>query len=77
MTSVMGRADLDLRSTTVAPGDEVVIEVFTLMGGATIRVPDGWIVDIRAAPIMGGVRDRREGPRDVASCRLAARDTDG
>jgi hypothetical protein len=66
MTSVMGRADLDLRSTTVAPGDEVVIEVFTLMGGATIRVPDGWIVDIRAAPIMGGVRDRREGPRDVA-----------
>ena len=30
------------------------------MGGATIRVPEGWTVDVRAAPIMGGVRDRRE-----------------
>ena len=65
MTSVMGRAELDLRKTTVAPGEEAIIEIFTLMGGATIRVPEGWTVDVRAAPIMGGVRDRREGVRDV------------
>lgn len=65
MMSVMGRTDLDLRQTTVAPGEEAVIEVFTLMGGATIRVPDGWTVDIRAVPVMGGVRDRRDGVRDV------------
>ena len=66
MTAVMGRADLDLRKTTVAAGEEPVIEVFTLMGGAMVRVPEGWIVDVQAAPIMGGVRDRRTGPRDVA-----------
>lgn len=59
MTSIMGRADLDLRKTTVAPGQEAVIEVFTLMGGSTIRVPEGWYVDVRATPVMGGIKDRR------------------
>ena len=61
-----GTRRLDLRKTTVAPGEEAVIEVFTLMGGSTIRVPDGWTVDVRATPIMGGVKDRRTGARDVA-----------
>ena len=70
MTTIMGRADLDLRKTTVAPGEEGVIEVFTLMGGSTIRVPEGWHVDLRATPVMGGIRDRRDGhPR---RCRSAA-----
>ena len=65
MTSVMGHADLDLRKTTVAPGEEAVIEVFTLMGGTTIRVPEGWTVEVRAVPITGGVKDRRSGARDI------------
>ena len=66
MTAILGRADLDLRQTTIAPGTEAVIELFTLMGGSTIRVPEGWSVDVRATPVMGGVRDRREGPHDIA-----------
>ena len=65
MTSVMGRSDLDLRQTTVAPGEEAVIEVFTLMGGSTIRVPEGWSVEMRAVSIVGGAKDRRSGARDV------------
>jgi predicted membrane protein len=65
MTTIMGRAELDLRKTTVAAGEEAVIEVFTLMGGSTIRVPEGWSIDLRATPVMGGVRDRRSGPRDT------------
>ena len=43
-----------------------MIEVFTLMGGSTIRVPEGWHVDLRATPVMGGIRDRRTGIRDAA-----------
>jgi predicted membrane protein len=66
MTSIVGRAELDLRNTTVAPGEEAAIEIFTVMGGATIHVPEGWHVDVRATPVMGGVRDRRNGARDVA-----------
>jgi hypothetical protein len=65
MTSLMGHSDLDLRKTTVAPGEEAVIEVFTLMGGTTIRVPEGWSVEVRAVPIAGGVKDRRSGARDI------------
>ena len=66
VTTIMGRAELDLRKATVAPGEEAVIEVFTMMGESMIRVPDGWQVDLRATPVMGGVRDRRTGARDVA-----------
>jgi hypothetical protein len=65
MTTIMGRGDLDLRKTTVAPGEDAVIEVFTMMGGSTIRVPDGWQVDLRATPVMGHIRDRRTGARDA------------
>jgi hypothetical protein len=65
LTSVMGRSELDLRSTTIGQGEETAIDVFTLMGGATVRVPDGWIVDLRAVSILGGVRDRRSGARNL------------
>lgn len=62
LTCVMGRCHLDLRQATVAPGQEAVIDVFAVMGGAQIRLPAEWTVDVRAVPIMGGVKDRR--PRD-------------
>ncbi len=66
MTSVMGRSELDLRTATIAPGQDVTIEVFMLMGGATIRVPEGWTVDVNTTRIMGDVKDRRTGVRDSA-----------
>ena len=59
MTTIIGRGDLDLRKTTVAPGEEAVIHVFTVLGRSTIHVPEGWHVDVRATPVMGNVRDRR------------------
>jgi hypothetical protein len=65
LTSVMGRSELDLRSTMVGQGEETAIDVFTLMGGSTVRVPDGWIVDLRTVSILGSVRDRRSGARNV------------
>jgi hypothetical protein len=61
MTSVMGGCTLDLRAAMLAPGEEATLDVFTLMGGLTLRVPDGWTVDVRAVPVMGGVRDQRAG----------------
>ena len=74
MTSVMGRSDLDLRKATVAPGQDVEIEVVTVMGVSTIRVPDGWTIDVRATAIMGDISDRRTGERDVeGSPRLVIR----
>lgn len=65
VTAVMGRADLDLRKTSPPPDAEATIEVFALMGGVTIFVPEDWQVDMRATPIMGGARDRRKGSRNT------------
>jgi hypothetical protein len=65
MTSVMGRSELDLRKATIAPGQDVTIEVFMLMGGATIRVPEGWSIDVNTTRIVGDVKDRRTGARDA------------
>jgi hypothetical protein len=59
MTSIMGGTILDLRQAVMAPGDTAVIDVFALMGGATIFVPEDWTVDIEMTPVMGGVKDER------------------
>jgi len=76
MTSVMGNCTLDLRQAVLAPGEETTIDVFTLMGGAVVRVPEGWTVDVRAVPIMGGVRDQRAGAQGRFAGRRRLRDRD-
>ena len=62
VTVVMGGGELDLRSTTMGPGDEMVVDVLAVMGGVVIRVPDGWTVDARTVQLGGGVRDKRLRP---------------
>jgi hypothetical protein len=62
VTVVMGGGRLDLRQVVLAPGEEVVVDVLAVMGGVTIRVPDGWVVDTRAVPVLGGLRDQRVPP---------------
>jgi len=57
--SIMGGSDIDLRDVTLAPGETVTLDVFALMGGDTIRVPASWVVEMRAVPIMGGIKDQR------------------
>jgi len=65
VVTIIGGSTIDLRDLTIAPGETVTLDVFTLMGGSAISVPDGWIVDIQAVPVLGGIRDRRI-PRDSA-----------
>jgi len=66
VVTLIGGSTLDLRDLTVAPGETVTLDLFTLMGGIAIRVPDGWTLDIQAVPVLGGIRDRRF-PRDLAT----------
>ena len=66
ITAVLGGAHLDLRGVNPAPGQEVVVDVFNLMGGTVILAPREWIVDVRATAVMGGVADQR---RESASPR--------
>lgn len=59
MTTVMGDSRLDLRQTTLAPGEQAVVDVFGMMGGVELLVPEGWVVDVQAVPVMGRVNDMR------------------
>ena len=59
MTSIMGGTQLDLRQAVMAPGDTAVIDVFALMGGAVVFVPEDWTVDLETTAVRGGVKDER------------------
>lgn len=59
MTTVMGGSNIDLRQTTLAPGETAVIDIFAVMGGSQIRVPADWQVDSETIAIMAGVNTDR------------------
>jgi hypothetical protein len=61
VSAVMGGCDLDLREA-VPTVDPLAIQVFAMWGGIDIRIPPGWVVDIEAWPILGGVVDNTQAP---------------
>lgn len=58
----MGNVDLDLTAADIAKSP-AVIEVFVLMGGVELRVPDGWDVIAEAVPFMGGIDIKTQSKR--------------
>jgi predicted membrane protein len=73
LTAFMGGGKLDLRDAEIA-GDEAAIDVFTVMGGMEIIVPEKWIVENRITAILGGVEDTTRPARDTTK-RLILRGT--
>jgi hypothetical protein len=59
LTACLGGCELDLRHSDIAPGAEAVIEVFGLLSGHEIRVPDHWTVVFEVTPIGATVEDKR------------------
>jgi hypothetical protein len=59
VAAVMGKSSLDLRQVALAPGEVMTVDVFVTMGNATVRIPDDWIVDASALPVMGAVEEDR------------------
>jgi hypothetical protein len=59
VVTIMGRNSIDLRQATIEPGSTITIDVFGLMGTGVITVPEGWIVDVRTASVMGRMTDLR------------------
>ena len=70
--AVMGGAVIDLRDAMVASG-EARIEVFAMWGGIEIFVPEGWAVEDRVFPFMGGVDDKTRRPTAEVPPRLVVR----
>ena len=59
VAAIMGKSSLDLRQVALAPGEVMTVDVFVTMGNATVRIPDDWIVDASALPVMGAVEEDR------------------
>jgi hypothetical protein len=68
----MGGAVIDLRDAMVA-SDAARLEVFAMWGGIEVFVPEGWAVEDRVFPFMGGVDDKTRRPTAEAPPRLVVR----
>ena len=68
MTAFMGGGKLDLRDAMPA-GGQAVINVFAMMGGFEIFVPETWRVISEVTPRMGGLEDKaRTSTNPTAPC---------
>lgn len=72
LTAVMGGIDLDLSSARLAP-EGAVLDIFALWGGIEVKVPEGWQIDLRVFPLMGGVEDRSRPGEGTEAPRLTIR----
>jgi hypothetical protein len=75
--AMFGGWNVDLRHADIKDS-EATVEVNTICGGATLRVPEGWKVILKGAAIMGGFSDKSRPPRpedDATAKRLYIRGT--
>ena len=62
-TAIWGGVELDLRDALPKDG-EAVLDVFVLMGGVEVTIPDNWQVVGRLTPIMAGFEDKTRPPKE-------------
>ena len=72
LTAFMGGGKLDLRDAGLA-GGQAVVNVFAMMGGFEILVPDTWQVIVEATPIMGGTDIKARTSTNPTAPRLVIR----
>ena len=61
LTAIMGGFELDLRDASIK--GEAVIDIFTMMGGMSMRIPEDWLVIFDVNPFMGGYDDKTRPPK--------------
>jgi len=62
LTAIMGGLEIDLRDASIK--GEALIDIFAIMGGVEIRVPEDWLVIIDGFPFMGGFEDKTRPPKE-------------
>jgi len=58
VSAILGGYEIDLRSADMMDGSEAVLDVFALLGGVEIRVPDTWTVIVDGNAILGGIENK-------------------
>jgi hypothetical protein len=71
--AIMGGGRLDLRHAIIPPGGQAVLEVFSMMGGYELLVPETWAIDDRTMPILGGVGNETRQPTQPSPPTLVLR----
>lgn len=61
-TAFMGGVEIDLRDASIK--GEAIIDIFAVMGGVDMRVPDDWTVIVEGFPILGGIEDKTHSPKE-------------
>lgn len=54
---ILGGVDIDLREADTRE-DVLQIEILTIMGGATLKVPPHWEVIVEVTPFLGGITNK-------------------
>lgn len=60
ITTLLGGSSIDLSKADIKK--EATIELFVLMGGVELRVPENWQVRTSAMPILGGIENKTSAP---------------
>jgi len=71
----MGGFELDLRDALMGADGTAQIEVFVIMGGLNILIPQNWTVASNVTPILGGVHDKTHANASSAAQQLIVRGT--
>ena len=72
VTTWFGGGTIDLRGATLDPAG-ATLRINAMFGGGNLVVPDAWNVEVKIAPIFGGVGDGRpkgDRPADAPTLRL-------
>jgi predicted membrane protein len=62
LTAILGGCEIDLRDASIK--GEAVIDIFAMMGGIEMRVPEDWTIILEGFPILGGFEDKTHPPKE-------------
>ena len=68
ISNVFGGTELDLTQTTLAPGTSI-LEFDCVFGGASLIVPNDWVIHIQMNSVLGGFTDKRTNIKNTTSDR--------
>jgi predicted membrane protein len=69
VTAFMGGVQLDLTRANIK-GPEAHLTMFAMWGGIELKVPSGWVVEMRVNAFLGGYEDKTTPPADENAPRL-------